>query len=302
MLTEMPLRGVRDRVLLLRSLPSFAGLDDAGLTLLAEHARTRSFRAGETVIAEGRPLSHVYIVVSGQITSNRLGKRVAVVTRSRGVGLLSVLARDSNGVDAVADVDTLTLEVPADALQDALEENFSMLRNSLRLSAAALVAKRGNLPASPDRPGPQTLGEYRERPRTMVELMLLLGKTGVFSGVNIDALVAVARTTREVRIAEGEVLWRIGEPSTFWMRVDYGRVRCTAADGRHVDVGPDFILGNLDCFGQAPRSYEARTDTRIIGYRTELDGFLAILETHFQMARDLIAIISKALLETPDRP
>ena len=300
MITEMPLHSMRDRILLLRSLHSFAGLDDEGLKLVAEHARSRLFRAGETLLTEGRTPEHVYIVVSGQLRSTRKGKLLAVVTRPRGAGFLSMNARDENGVHVVADEDTQTLEIPVDALTSALEENFSLVRNTLRVSAGALVRKRGHLPASPDRPPPLVLGDYRSEPRTMVELLLEQRSVGIFSFANIDALIAVARKTLEVRAEPGEMFWNIGEPSSSWLRIDHGRIRCTSADGKVVDVARNFSLGNLDALAGEPRSYSARAETRVIAFRTELEPFLAVLESHFDLARALIAVLSKAILETPD--
>lgn len=300
MITEMPLRSVRDRVLLLRSLPSFGGLDDEGLKLVAEHAKGRLFRAGETLLVEGRMPEYVYIVVNGQLTSRRLGKLLAVVTRPRGAGFLSVNARDENGVHVVADEDTQTLEIPVDALLSAFEENFSLVRNTLRISAAALVKKRGNLPASPDKLPPLSLGPYRPHPRTLVELLIELRSGGIFANTNIDALIGVARQSLEIRVEPGETFWNIGEPSSSWLRLDHGHVRCTAADGKVMDVGHHFVLGILDSLAGVPRSYQARAETRVVAYRTELEAFLAVLETHFELARALIGVVSKSLLETPD--
>ena len=301
MLTEMPIQSVRDRLLLMRSLPNFGALDEDALTLLVEHARTRFFRAGETVVAEGEPLGSVYVVVDGQITSNRKGKRLAVVTRSRGVGLLSVMARDPIGVHAVADLDTVTLEIPTDAFLDAIEQSFSVARNTLRLCAAQLVKKRGNLPAPADHPPVVELGEYRERPRTLVELMIdLRASPGIFKSANLDAIIAIVRATEEIRVEPGEVFWKLDEPSTHWLRIDHGRVRCTSADGRSMDVGHRFVLGILDAIGTAPRSYEARAETRVVAYRTQLEAFLAVLETHSDLTREFIARLAMAVLETPD--
>ena len=302
MLTEIPLGSVRDRVLLLRSLGSFSGLDDEGMTLVAEHARGRSFRAGETLLTEGRPLSHVYIVIDGQLTSERLGQRVAVVTRSRGVGFLSMMARDEQGVTVVADVDTQTLEVPTEVLEHGLEENFSLVRNTLRNIAAALVKKRGNLPAPADKPPPFSLGEFREREHTLVERILdLRSGRGIFQDCNLDAVFAFARRIEEIRVEPGTVFWKIGEPSSFWLRLDHGRVRCRAADGATVDVGHRYVLGIMDAVGQVERSYEARAETLVIAYRNQLETLLDVLEMHFDLARDFIAVLARALLETPDR-
>jgi len=300
MLTEMPLRSMRDRFLLIRSLPTFAGLDEDALTLLVEHARSRTFRAGETVVAEGEPLRAAHIVIEGQITSKRKGKLLAVVTRGRGVGMLSIMARDPAGVHAVADVDTLTLTIPSDVMLDAIETNFAVARNTLRLCASSLVKKRGHLPAPPDRPPPFSMGEYHARPRTMVELLIdLRANPGILADCNIDALISVARSVEEIRVEPGHLFWKIGEPSSHWLRVSYGRVRCTSADGKAVDVGSRFVLGVMDALGNEPRSYEARAETNVIAFQTQLESFLSLLENHFDLARDFIAMLAMAVLETP---
>jgi CRP-like cAMP-binding protein len=301
MLSDHGLRSVRDRVLLLKSLPSFAALDDDAAVMLAEHARARRFRAGETLLVEGEPVPRVYILIDGQVTSMRKGIRVATVQRSRGVGFISALAGDTNGVHVVADHDTLTLEIPAEALVNAFEENFSLARNSLRLSAAALVKKRGNLPAPADRPPPFDMGTWRDRPRTLVELLIeMRDGSRLYKKSNLDALIAVARKTTEIRADAGDVFWNIGDRSTFWIRPDYGRVRCTSADGRFVDVGKRFVLGIMDSLGQVDRSYAARAETQVIAYRLELEPFLTVLETHYELAREMISVVATALLETPE--
>jgi CRP-like cAMP-binding protein len=299
LLNDMPLQHVRDRVLLLRAIPTFRPLDDDSLTMIAEHSRQRLFRAGETVCAEGQPLSHCYLVRSGQVTSTRKGRRVAVVTRDYGVGVLSILARDTNGVHAVADQDSLTIELPARAFNDALDVSFPMLRNALRLTASGLVRKRSHLPAGPSYQLPER-GAYPERPATVVEhLLAARSSPGLFSTANLDALLAIARTTTEMRLEPGHVLWSIGDSSSWWVRVGYGEIRCTTADGRFVDIGRKYMIGIMDAYGQEPRSFEARTTTRVVGYRTELEDALAALENHTDLARDLVASLATQALETP---
>jgi CRP-like cAMP-binding protein len=299
MLNETPLVTIRDRVLLLRSFPAFAALDDETLTLMAEHSRRRAFRAGEVVASEGAPLESAYMVIEGQITVHRKGRRTAVVTRGGGVGNLSILARDPHGISAVADVDTLTAESPAWAMNEALDRSFPMLRNSLRLVTGGLVRKRGHLPCRPEDAPPVELGTWPEHPATIVDhLLATRSSAGIFASANLDALLANARAIREVRFEPGESLWQLGEPSSWWTRIAYGSVRCTSADGRFVDVGRNFMLGIMDAYAQMPRSYEARTNTRVVGYRTELEDGLATLEDYPELARGLVAGVAMAVLET----
>jgi CRP-like cAMP-binding protein len=300
MLTELPLDAVRDRALLLRSLGSFSELDDEALATIAEHARLRRWTAGEVLAPEGGQVTHVYVVLSGTISSRRGDKLIASAPRGRVVGILSLLAGEPSTA-LVAESETSTMEIPSYALLAALEDNFSMVRNTLRNLARALVRKRGDLPAPPDRAPPVELGEWRDQPRTLVETVLTLrARGGPLARGNLDAVFAMGGAAREQRFAAGEYLWRIGEPSTFLMRVEYGRVRCTSADGKSLDVGAGFVLGPLDALGQVDRSYDARAETAIIGYRTSLDAYLAVLENYFDVARELIATLARGHLDTPE--
>jgi len=299
MLIEAPLTSLRDRILLIRTLPSFDGTDMDAVAVLAEHSRIRAFRAGEAVLRAGEPATAIYIVLQGQITSRRHDSVVAVVTRPNGVGLISIFARDDQ-VSAIADVDTQTLEIPASVVLSVMEENFSMYRNRLAYAAMALVKKRGNLPARQSSK-PVEIGALPERPRTVVEIaMAIRGNDGLFSRCNLDAVYDLARQSFEVIYEPGEVVWRIGEPSSWWLRIDYGRLRCTSADEASVDLGTGHVLGIMDALGQVPRSFVARAETRVVGYRTDLEPFLAILENHFELARDLLGIVSRSLLSTPE--
>ncbi|HEU4404814.1 MAG TPA: cyclic nucleotide-binding domain-containing protein [Polyangiaceae bacterium] len=297
MLVDLPLPGVRDRVLLLRSLESFAALDEEGITLLAEHARPRAFRPGEVVFVEGRPVESVHVVIDGQISSRRRGKLLAQVRRARGVGFLSLLARDENGVDAVADEPTHTLEVAAAVVHDMMEENFSFLRNLLRLSARGLLGRRGGLPANPDAPPAAEIGEYPARTMTLVERVLDLRSGGIFATGSLEPVVELARRQEQVEFAPGELLWRAGEPSSWSLRVLAGRIECTGAGGRRVVVGQGYVLGNLDALAEQPRSFEARAETRVAAYRSDLEALLAVMESHPGLGREMLGVLSRFLLE-----
>ncbi|HZO13846.1 MAG TPA: cyclic nucleotide-binding domain-containing protein, partial [Polyangiaceae bacterium] len=209
----MPLEAVRDRALLLRSLGTFSELDDEALATLAEHARLRRLDDGEIAANEGDAATHVHLLVSGRIASHRQGKLVARATRGRAVGILSLFAGETS-TSLVAEGETVVMEIPAHALLAALEDNFSMMRNSLRNLAGGLVRKRGDLPASPNHKA--ETGEWYEQPRTLVQTVLKLRERGgPMSRGNLDAVFAMAGAAREVRPPAGETLWRIGEPSSY---------------------------------------------------------------------------------------
>lgn len=295
LIDQMQTGSVHDRILLLRSVDTLSDLDLESYTLLAEHARQRHFRAGETIMTEGVETPHIYMVLAGRVKVTREGNLVATVERGRSVGLLSFLARDPVGVTGVALEDTTTLEIPREALNEAYDKSFAMTRRSIRFTAAALVRARGSLPKVPDGK-PADPGVYPERPKTTVERLIALRQAPLFRGCNVDAVAELVRQAVVVEGQPGDVLWRIGDPSTFWLRMDYGVIECKNQSGDRVEIGANFVLGITDAFAAQPRTYEARALTRYTGTRQELESVLTVLESHPDVGRGLLAINASLLL------
>ncbi|HKE20567.1 MAG TPA: cyclic nucleotide-binding domain-containing protein [Kofleriaceae bacterium] len=287
---------LRGRLILLRAMEALSPLDESSLVLLAEHARVRRFRAGDVLLVEGRPIDNVYLVTSGQVTVTRKGKVLAVVTSGFGAGFTSLTARDPNGASAVADVDTQTLELPAEALIDTYERDFPFVRNVLRQQARSIVRSRSGLPADPDHPPEVVLGTWRDREFTLVERLMAAQRVPMLARANFDAVIEIVRNQVEVRFAPGDYLWRAGDPPSFSMRIDYGRVRCTTPAGRSVDIGSDYWIGTMDSFAGDPRCYDARAETPVIAYRADLEALLAVLDAHFDLALDFIALLARMRL------
>jgi CRP-like cAMP-binding protein len=296
MLSELSIQGVRDRMLLLRSLPSFASLEDHALTLLAEHMRVRPCKPGEVLLALGEPVHHVFVVLDGQVRWRRKGRVPALANRMDVVGWLTLMARDPDGIEATTPDEAIVLALPAEALEHALEDDFGIVRNSMRLGAGALLQSRDNLP-SPDPPPPFEMGVLRSERRTLVERLIDMRRGPLFARANAEALIALVRSSREVRFEPGSTIWQIGDPSTSWYMIEYGRVRCTNQAGRAQEVGANFLIGIMDSLAQAPRSYAAVTDTLVVANHVDLESFLGVIETHIELARDFLGFLAHTVLD-----
>lgn len=287
-------QSLRDRLLVLRAIDLFDGADDAALLLLTEQARATSFRAGEVISRDGDAARALHVVTAGRATLVRNGLEVSFGP-GMAFGVLSLLARQPMSL-ARATEDSRVLEIPAAALEGAIDESFSLLRSMLRVVGAAVLKARGNLPADPLAERTVEEGGFHEQARSFVERLIEL-RTGPFGYMNLEALVELARSMREVRFAKGQVLWSIGDASTHAYHLDYGRVRCTSRDGRHVDVGRGFTIGVLDVWGSEGRVYEAHAETELIGYQIDFESFLSLLETHGEVGTDILRGFARALLE-----
>jgi CRP-like cAMP-binding protein len=288
--------GLRERLLVLRSIDLFDGLDDRALLLLSEHARTARYRDGETISEPDQAADAVYVVTAGEVVLTR-AERELKFEAGTALGAMALLARKPLGLARAAG-ETRTLEIPAAVFEAAIDESFSLLRSALRVAGAAVLRARGNLPADPEAQRKIEVGTFHEQPRSLVERLIEL-RAGPFGYMNLDALVDLARHMREVRLPAGHVLWSVGDPSTHAFHLDYGRVRCTAADTRHVDVGRGFTIGVLDIWGSEGRVYEARAETDLIGFRVDFESFLALLETHVEVGIDILRGFAQSLIESP---
>jgi len=295
MIMAEPRATLRDRVLSMRAQPLFEGLDDEGLLLLAEHARTGRYRDGEVVCVEGDPARAVFLVLQGELVVTSGGKEVTVRRAGDAYGGLPVLARQPS-TQALARGEVRTLEVPAAAFENALTENYSLLRNTLRVIGTSVLSARGSLPVSASADRSIDEGTFRDEPRPLVERLIAL-RQGPLGHLNLEALVDMARGMVEVRYPADQLLWSVGEPATHSLHIEFGRVRCTTPDGRVAEVGAGFTIGVLDVWGAEGRAYEARTLTPVIAARIDFEAFLALLEAHPEVGLELLRGFARELLK-----
>ncbi|HYP99326.1 MAG TPA: cyclic nucleotide-binding domain-containing protein [Polyangiaceae bacterium] len=289
-------KGIRDRVLTLRSYTMFEGLDDDALLLLAEHGEPAIYSDGDIVSPEGETMRSLCLIVEGELRVSRQGQLLTVRKAGEAYGGLPVLARVPSTL-AVAVGKTFLLEIPAPAFESALTQNFSLLRTTLRQLGTSVLKMRGNLPTLPSGQGAIDEGTYYDKPRSLVERLINL-RQGNFRHMNMEALIDLSRSMVEVRVPAGALLWSAGDPSTHALHVDVGRVRCTERDGRSASVGHGFTIGVMDVWS-GTRVYEARAETPLIAYRIDVEGFLALLEAHPEVGLDLLRGFARDLLQGP---
>ncbi len=290
-----PRASLRDRVLLMRAQPMFEGLDDEGMLLLAEHGRIARYHHGEVVSAEGEPSQAVFLITQGELVVSSGGKELMVRRSGDAYGGLPLLARQPSTL-AVARGELRVLEVPAAAFENALTENYSLLRNTLRMMGSGVLAIRGSMPVDVNAERTIDEGVWREEPRPMVERLIALRKSP-FGQLNLEALVDMARGMIEVRYPADHLLWAVDDPSTHSLHIEAGRIRCSAPDGRTADVGAGFTIGVLDGWGARKRVYEARTVTPVIAARIDFEAFLALLEAHPEVGLELLRGFARELMK-----
>ena len=278
----------------LRRLSGLRDSPPANLAAIALLAHEHSFARGAVLHQSGERLERVHIVVEGRVHVRGGEHGDEVVGAERGIGMLSLLARDDNGLDAVADTDTQTLALRADDLFSAFEDDFGILYNQLRDLAAQTLHVRRQTPdgayLTGTAPGDVPAGNID------VVQKLLYMRSGMFRNAPMDALITMAQRMRTRRFEPGTRLWKIGAASGFLYAILEGRVRCTTEDGRQFVCGPGYPLGHLESQCDAPRWYEAVADTAVTALQNDVDLFLDTLEQHSEMAIDFVAGMASALI------
>ena len=96
------------------------------------------------------------------------------------VGGIGVLARDEEGIEAVAEADTLTLEIAADALFELMEDHFSIFHHVLREVCLQMIEVVSRFPAATRAAPSRGPGRAASAPRDLdlVERIMFLRAVG----------------------------------------------------------------------------------------------------------------------------
>ncbi|MEN9727328.1 MAG: hypothetical protein RL434_1694 [Pseudomonadota bacterium] len=127
---------------LLREVPMFRLLDDAGLAQLASRIRERSYMEGQTIFRIGDPGGEMHLVIEGRVElsiEDAAGKRVSVAVAEAGeiFGELSLLDGQPRSVHAIALTAAMTAVIDRDDLKRMFE-----LRPETALDVLATVSGR----------------------------------------------------------------------------------------------------------------------------------------------------------------
>lgn len=291
--------GPMERALFLKTMPFFDQLPISELAVLSGHLRERFFRGGSTLLRDGEPVGRMYIIVEGEVRARRGGHPYDFTAGpGEAIGFLSFLARSEKGVAAVAEVDTLTLEMDTDTITDVYEDRFTLLHYLMKKLATRTLLHRMKTPDGTYFGRGEPIVPYRDRPLDLVERLILMRSGPVFKDANLDAMAQLIQQMREMRFEAGTRLWNAGDRAASLYMIISGTIACSIKDGeRRFRCGPGYPLGNVEAMARYPRWYDAVTETPVIALEGENERFLDHLEDHFEMAMDLVAGMAAGVLQ-----
>jgi len=292
-----PTVGMVERILSLKRIPMLAGLLPEDLAVVAEHGRERFFPTGSALLREGEPIPALYALLDGRVHMARKGRQLGHVTSAGFVGGAAIFARDPEGLSAVAETDTLALEVELDAALEIFEDHFPILQHVLREVCRWLLDLVGRLPSSLfDQIFPRfELPRVPTADLDLVERILFLRQVSPFAQGSINALAELSRGMAEVAFSPGTRLWDEGEASGTVLLVVSGTLACAARGGEATfTAGAGVPLGAVESMAERPRWYTATTETKVTALQGSVEGLIDVFEDNFEMAMDYLAVMARA--------
>jgi CRP-like cAMP-binding protein len=291
-----------ERLLHLRTLPILGTLDPVDLGLVADQTQTRVFEKGEALLRQGEAIAAVHVVIEGRVRLQRGGQLLGHATHGAGVGGLGFLARDPNGVDAVAETEVLALELEGDTLDEILEDRFPILQQALRGASRGLIDLWHEAPRECLASQPPMRAAAFDGPLDLVQRMLFLRDSLPFVRQSASALADLARNLVELRFEAGTLLWRRGDPGRQVQLLVDGRVSCAAPiEDFLLRPQPGFPLGGLDAVAGVPRWYDAVCEGPVVTLSGDVEVLFDVFEDNPHVALAYLAQIARAQLDALER-
>ena len=101
----------RERILYLKSMPTFSALPSSVLLPLAQALQEGFYSKGQTLIAVEWEIDEAHFLVSGSVDLYWQDEKMRKIEAPWGVGFLGIFAQMQGGVRAVATQDTRTLSI-----------------------------------------------------------------------------------------------------------------------------------------------------------------------------------------------
>lgn len=281
----------------------FRGVATADLVQLAASMRHRSFEKGEVVIREDEPPRSFFMLTTGAVTMRRKGKHIGTVRAPGGVGFLSVLARTAGATEAIAEAYSEGYELRADAIDEMLEDHFTIFLGTLRWVAERVLAATRESPPPPFTPPTVPFDHLiGDRELGIVERIFVLRRSRAMAMANVNSIARIARRMQEVRVPAGTTLWRPGEQSDFSFFVVKGMLELRYKDGTWVQpVGPGYVVGGGESIVSHPRWNELVSVEPVVLLRGSREALLDMFEDDHEVAMRFLSMFAGFLMALWDR-
>ena len=121
-----------DKIDLLADVPLFRSLPKKQLQAIARAADEVEVDAGAVLAEQGELGSAFYVIVTGQATVRRNGRKLATLGRGDFFGEMSLLDQEPRSATVAMDTDGVLLEIHRRQFSGLLDESPALTRNLLK--------------------------------------------------------------------------------------------------------------------------------------------------------------------------
>ncbi|MCU0663378.1 MAG: cyclic nucleotide-binding domain-containing protein, partial [Myxococcota bacterium] len=154
-LTEVVMYSTLEKLLFLKRIPMFAGIQGDDLAPLARAARPLRFDDGQMIFREGDHGDELYVIVSGTVEVTRGNERLTRMEAPEVFGELSVLDAGPRSATVTASGPTELLAIDSEDMYETMHERTELAEGLIRMLASRLRAADERIPGtSLDAPSP----------------------------------------------------------------------------------------------------------------------------------------------------
>jgi CRP-like cAMP-binding protein len=274
---------------------------------LAELLRDVAFDAGQVIYREGDASDEMYFVRRGKVGLSR-GEVVHEFGPGSVIGILDVEQDKPRARTATALTDVELLSLSSEDRLELLEDSFEHTRSLIRMTATRL--DEGGRYGGAEIDLAITLAPKPE-PLLLIERVFTLRDTPVFRRASIQALVSLAPSAEELRLAAGELLFERGEARGVLFVIVAGCLElesssssggtpypeathpeATHPGGARQRYGSASLLGGGPSFADALARRSARALTPAVVLRVREEDFYDVMEDHFDLARSVLSFLA----------
>jgi CRP-like cAMP-binding protein len=238
------------------------------------------------------------VVVDGEVDIvSGAGDLQKAVSRDL-IGILSALGRDARGLSAVAGRRTLVLEGSVDFLLHEMEGNHAMRRVAIQRICGEIARTMTSVDVSAKcLPTPEADLRAPARRLDIIERLTVIRRHTRIGTFNVDALMELARRSREIRPQPGDTVWRRGEPARAMHVFVEGKVEGRRPGCECITMGCGHHLENFVALAGREHLSDGVAVTPTVILKIPVESLFDVLEDRPFMAADLIALFGRLLID-----
>jgi len=293
--------GPLDRVLLLRTLPMLEGLGPVQLAAIAQHAEERHLTRDSVLRLGNGDTEAIHVVMDGELSAFGPDRQERRLQRGDAIGFVEMLSGSGETIVCRANVDTTTLALDWDAQIDVCEEHFAVVMQYVRYIARQCSTRLAGRTQESRGPVPVIAEQRFHADMNLLERTLVLSRSKVFSSGCLDALAELAHHVTEAHWRAGETIWQAGQTAGHFLLVAAGTLRCSSERTGTFLCHAGAPVGIHEALGREKRWHDTTCEQDAVTIRVDVEPFMDILEDHFDLALDFLAVLAGELsrLEQP---